>query len=78
MPMTGVQDGNHGRNRPQPLGAFCNARTYPNRNTGKQVLFKKGLEITKTGLLFGVVDGENWPDGYAWNSGHAGLVEAAS
>ena len=76
--MSGVQGGDLGRNWPQPLGVFCNARTYPNRNSGKDVLFDKGLEVTKTGLLFGKVDGYNWKDGYHCNSGHAGSVEAAS
>lgn len=73
VPMTGGQDGDHGRDLPQPLGVFCKARTYPNRNSGVHVIFDKVLEISKSGLLFGLVDGKDW--GFA---GHEGLGEAAS
>ena len=51
--MTGVQDGDLASDRPQPLGVLCNARTYPNRNSTSKVVFKKGLALSKSGLLVG-------------------------
>ena len=70
---TGVQDGDHGRHGPQPLGVFSSARTYPNHNSGNHLILYKALEICKSGLLLGLVDGYDWRPltDYA-------LVEAAS
>ena len=58
---TGLQDGDLGCTWPQPLGAFSNARAYPNRNAGGYTIFDTVLEITKSGLLMGLVDTIDWP-----------------
>ena len=60
VPLTGVQDGDLGRNWPQPLGVFCNARTHPHRYSGGHVLFEKVLDISRSGLLMGLVDGGDY------------------
>lgn len=49
MPMSGVQ----GRDQPQPLGAFCEARTHPERYWRADVF--NVLTISKSGLIFGMM-----------------------
>lgn len=49
MPMSEVQ----GHGQPQPLGAFCKARSYPERYWGASVYDM--LTITASGLVFGVM-----------------------
>ena len=66
--------------RPQPLGVFCKARTYPNQYSGAHVIPDKVLEISKSGVLFGLVDGRDYcEDGVDWgNVDHEDSDEAAS
>ena len=80
VPLTGVQGGGHVHDGPQPLGIFCKARTYPNQHSGAHVIHGKVLEISKLGVLFGLVGEEDyWDDRIDWGyAGHGDLDEAAS
>ena len=52
VPISGVQDCHHLRNKPEPLGAFCEARACPDRYWRVDVF--NVLNISKSGLLFGM------------------------
>lgn len=73
MPMCGTQADGHFRNGPQPLGVFCNARTFPSPYSRDCGVFNKSPEISKSGFLFGLVDGCDWV-----RFGHEDLDEAAT
>lgn len=45
--------GAQGRGQPQPLGAFCEAWTYPERYWGADVF--DVLTVTKSGRVFGMM-----------------------
>ena len=49
MPLSRVQF----NDQPQPLGAFCEARTYPERYWGEDVF--DVLTVSKSGRVFGML-----------------------